>query len=81
MGAAIVGLPDAVLGEISCACVKLKPNYYVNSETLIDFIKTRAADNKVPDKVIIVDQFPMTASGKIRKVSLQQQLMQLLKAE
>ena len=78
---AIVGLPDTVLGEISCACVKIKPNYVVNGKDLLDFIKPRVADYKVPDKLIIMAEFPMTASGKIRKLSLQQELKGILEKE
>jgi fatty-acyl-CoA synthase len=81
MEVAIVGLPDTVLGEISCACVKLKPNASVQSQTLIEFVKGHVADYKVPDKLLIMDDFPMTASGKIRKVSLQELLKNSLKAE
>ncbi len=81
MEVAIVGLPDTVLGEISCACVKLKPKAAAKSRTLIEFVKQHVADYKVPDKLLIMDDFPMTASGKIKKVSLQEQLKETMKAE
>lgn len=70
----VVGLPDTAIGEISCACVKLKPNYVVEAQALIDYVKPRVADYKVPDKLIIMKEFPMSASGKIRKMYLQNQL-------
>lgn len=81
MEVAIVGLPDTVLGEISCACVKLKPNTVVESDALITFVEQHVADYKVPDKLLIMDEFPMTASGKIKKISLQSLLKDSLKAE
>lgn len=74
----IVGLPDTAIGEISCACVKLKPNYVVDAKSLIDYVKPRVADYKVPDKLIIMKEFPMTASGKIRKMFLQNQLRDVI---
>lgn len=76
MEAAVIGLPDKNLGELICACVKLKPNYHLDVETLNEYIKSNVSDYKVPDKIIIVDEIPMTASGKIRKISLQQQIQQ-----
>ncbi len=78
MEAAVIGLPDKNLGELICACVKLKPDNYLDAETLIEYIKANVSDYKVPDKLIIVDEIPMTASGKIRKISLQQQIQQYL---
>jgi fatty-acyl-CoA synthase len=71
---AIVGLPDSVLGEITCACILLKDNVTVSEEEMIEFVKGKVADYKVPDRVIFVNTFPMTPSGKIRKVELQQQI-------
>jgi fatty-acyl-CoA synthase len=79
--AAIVGLPDTVLGEISCACIKLKPNAVADQDSLLEFIKQKVANYKAPDKLIIMEDLPMTASGKIRKASLQEQLRERMKAE
>lgn len=74
MEAAVVGLPDSVLGEISCACVRIKPGARATEEELREFMQSRVADYKVPDKIVFLEEFPMTASGKIRKVDLQNQL-------
>ena len=81
MEVAIVGLPDTVLGEVSCACVKLKPSANLNETELQSYIKERVADYKVPDKILFVDELPMTASGKIKKVALQEQLKENMKTE
>jgi fatty-acyl-CoA synthase len=78
---AIVGLPDTVLGEISCAAIRLKPNATVTPEELREFIKSKVADYKVPDKIVFLQEFPMTASGKIKKVDLQESLKEHLGAE
>lgn len=68
---AIVGLPDSVLGEISCAAIKLKPGHLEDEESMKAFIKDKVADYKVPDKIVFLDQLPMTASGKIQKSRLE----------
>ncbi|MBM7717033.1 AMP-binding protein [Siminovitchia sp. FSL H7-0308] len=81
MEAAVVGLPDTVLGEISCACITLKPHSQMDEKDLFQFIRERIADYKVPDKMIILDEFPMTASGKIKKISLREELIENLEGE
>jgi fatty-acyl-CoA synthase len=81
MEAVVFGLPDTVIGEISCACVKLKPNYVVDEKALIDYIKPRVQHFNVPDKLFILNEFPMTASGKIRRMVLQNQLRESLSTE
>ncbi|GIN97326.1 hypothetical protein J6TS1_31960 [Siminovitchia terrae] len=78
---AVVGLPDTVLGEITCACIKLKADSKTSELRLLQFIKNEISDYKVPDKIILMDEFPMTASGKIRKISLQEQLAESLQGE
>lgn len=72
--ATIVGLPDTVLGEVSCAAIVLKEGATVTEEQLRAYIKERVADFKVPDLIVFLDKLPMTASGKISKVKLQEQL-------
>ncbi|WP_258000318.1 long-chain-fatty-acid--CoA ligase [Bacillus sp. Marseille-P3661] len=71
---AILGLPDTVLGEISCACIQLKAGTISSEEEMLSFIKEKVADYKVPDKIVFVEDFPMTPSGKIKKIELQSQL-------
>lgn len=78
MEVAIVGIPDEVLGERSCAAIRLKPGQKVTEEELKAFIKGKVADYKVPDLIVFVDQFPMTATGKISKVNLRQELIDRL---
>lgn len=75
---AIVGLPDTVLGEISCAAVTVKENSALTEESLKNFIQDKVADYKVPDIIVIVKELPMTASGKISKVKLQEVLKEKL---
>lgn len=71
---AVVGLPDTVLGEVSCAAITLKENSSWTENSLKDYIRDKVVYYKVPDIIVIVEDFPMTASGKISKVKLQQKL-------
>jgi len=80
-GVAIVEFPDATLGEIACACVKLEQNAKAGIDDLLSFVKGKVADYKVPDKLLIVEELPMTLSGKVKKVALQEQLKEKLNAE
>ena len=75
MEVAIVGLPDSVLGEITCACIRPRPGADVSIEEMKDFIASKVANYKVPDKIIFMDTFPLTPSGKIKKIELQNQLL------
>jgi len=76
---AIIGLPDTVLGEISCAVIKLKPGYSESESTMKEYIKDKVADFKVPDRIVFVEKFPMTASGKIIKQELKNIIGEQLK--
>jgi fatty-acyl-CoA synthase len=67
---AIVGLPDEILGEISCACVIPVEGAIVTGDEIKDFCREALADYKVPDLVRFLDDFPMTGSGKVRRVEL-----------
>ena len=67
---AVVGLPHEVLGEVACACVVPVEGAIVTGEEIKDFCREVMADYKVPDLVRFLDGFPMTGSGKVRRVEL-----------
>jgi fatty-acyl-CoA synthase len=67
---AVVGLPDEVLGEITCACIVPVEGAIVTGEEIKEFCEEALADYKVPDLVRFLDSFPMTGSGKIRRIEL-----------
>jgi acyl-CoA synthetase (AMP-forming)/AMP-acid ligase II len=71
---AIVGLPDPVLGERSCACIKLRDGHDATADELLDYVRGQVADYKVPDRIVFVATLPTTASGKVRKIYLAEQL-------
>jgi fatty-acyl-CoA synthase len=67
---AVVGLPDEVMGEVSCACIVPVEGAIVTGGEIKDFCREVLADYKVPDLVRFLDSFPMTGSGKVRRVEL-----------
>lgn len=69
---AIVPMPDPVLGERACAFVTLAPGAdTVSLEELCDHLMERKiAKNKLPEKLVVVDEMPLTPTRKIIKGKL-----------
>lgn len=66
--AAVVGVPDPVLGEKIKAVVFPMPCHTITAEEVVEFCRGKIADYKVPDYVIISDTpLPMNPGGKIVK--------------
>jgi fatty-acyl-CoA synthase len=63
----IVGVPDPVMGEAVMAFVIPRPGQALTPEEVIAFARGRIANFKVPRYVEIVEQFPLTGSGKVQK--------------
>ena len=76
--AAVVAYPDPRLTEVPIAFVILKAGASVSGEELVTRMKHRIASFKIPRHVIFVEAFPMTSSGKIRKIELRAQARTLL---
>ena len=73
LDAAVVAYPDPRLAEVPVAFVILQTNAALTAQTLLERMKGRVASFKIPRHVIFVESFPMTSSGKIRKVELRAQ--------
>jgi acyl-CoA synthetase (AMP-forming)/AMP-acid ligase II len=68
---AVVGLADPVLGEIGAAVVVAVPALAVPElAELRAFCSSRLADYKAPDRLVVVDQLPLTAMAKVDKRAL-----------
>ncbi|WDL95672.1 class I adenylate-forming enzyme family protein [Alicyclobacillus sp. ALC3] len=67
---AVVGVPDPVLGERSCACITLKPGESITPEEARTYCREHLADYKVPDFVEVMEALPLNSSGKIYKLQL-----------
>jgi acyl-CoA synthetase (AMP-forming)/AMP-acid ligase II len=69
---AVVGLPDARLTEVPVAFVQRRAGVSLSADDVIARCRGKVASFKVPRHVLFIDAFPMTASGKIRKVELRE---------
>ncbi|XP_061740886.1 medium-chain acyl-CoA ligase ACSF2, mitochondrial-like [Nerophis ophidion] len=74
----VVGVKDERLGEQVCACIRLKEGQACTAEEIRTFCKGQISYFKIPHYVVFVDDFPMTASKKVKKnvlkVEMEQQL-------
>jgi fatty-acyl-CoA synthase len=69
-GVALIGVPDEKWGEVPWAILTMAGGATVTLEQVRAHLDNRVARYKMPKNVIIVDEFPRTASGKIRKADL-----------
>lgn len=68
----IIGVPSEKFGEEVMAWVKLRKGFNVTEDELLNYCKERIAHYKVPKFWKFVEEFPMTISGKIRKVEMRE---------
>lgn len=75
LGSAVVGRPDRDKGQMPVAFIRLRAEHAatVSADTLHAWCREQMAVYKVPE-IRIVDELPLTATGKVRKVELQAQL-------
>jgi acyl-CoA synthetase (AMP-forming)/AMP-acid ligase II len=71
---AVVGKPDDMWGETVAAFVRLTPDCAVTEAELHAYCRTHLAAYKTPATWLFVDEFPLTASGKVRKKLLRERL-------
>ena len=70
----VIGVPDAQYGEELMACIILEPGAEpLDASALADFCRGRLAHYKIPRYVDIRASFPMTVSGKVRKVEMREE--------
>jgi fatty-acyl-CoA synthase len=76
--AQVIGVPDEKYGEVPAAFVILKEDAEITAEEIVDYTKSKIARYKVPQYIFFVDEFPLTASGKIQKYKLAEIAKKLL---
>jgi len=69
---AVVGVPDARMGEVGHAFIQRRPEVPVDATALVAFVRERLASYKVPRSVTFVDEFPLTSNGKVQKFRLRE---------
>jgi len=73
----VIGVDDDVFGEVAAAYIIPREGMTIDPQEIVDFCVGEIANFKVPRYVEIVDDFPMTQSGKVQKFKLRE----LAKAE
>jgi fatty-acyl-CoA synthase len=68
--AAVFGIPDERFGEIVCAWVRVRGN--VDADELLAWCKANISHQKVPARLRVVQEFPMTVTGKIQKFAMRE---------
>ncbi len=73
---AVVSYPDERLTEVPVAFVQKTGELDMAEDSLIDYCRGKVATFKIPRHVLFIDELPMTASGKIRKVELRKSALE-----
>jgi fatty-acyl-CoA synthase len=80
--AQVVGVPDKNYGEEICAWIRMKPGRPpLDADAVRAFANDKLAHYKIPRYVHVVDEFPMTVTGKVRKVDMRKESVRLLGLE
>jgi len=73
---ALVGLPDPVFGERACACIILQPGTTLGFDELIAYLRQqKIASFKLPERLEIMAEFPVSPVGKILKRELREKVL------
>jgi fatty-acyl-CoA synthase len=76
----VFGVEDPKMGEEVCAWIQLKEGQTATEEQIRDFCKGQISHFKIPRYIRFVDEFPMTVTGKIRKIEMRAMMAEELKA-
>jgi fatty-acyl-CoA synthase len=77
----VAGVPSKKYGEQVGAFIKLKNGAKIEEADVQEFCRGQIARYKIPKYVFFVDEFPMTASGKIQKYKLRDWSLELLEKQ
>ncbi len=79
LDAQVIGVPDAKYGEELMVWVRLRAGApALTAESLREFCVGQLAHYKIPRYVYIADEFPMTVTGKVRKVEMRERSVEIL---
>ena len=79
--AQVVGIPDSFMGEEVASLIRLKPGEEAEEAELLDYLRDGISRHKIPRHIRFVTSFPLTASGKVKKFELREQLIKELGLE
>jgi fatty-acyl-CoA synthase len=70
----VIGVPDEKYGEELCAWVRMREGAQpLDAEKVRGFATGKLAHYKIPRYVMVVEEFPMTVTGKVRKVEMREE--------
>ncbi len=69
---AVFGVPHQRWGEAVCAAVQGAPDVALDEAEIIEYCKEHLAGYQVPKKIFIIDAFPLTGTGKVKKAELRE---------
>ncbi len=75
----VFGVPDLRMGEEVCAWVKLRKGATATADEIRDYCKGQISHYKIPRYVRFVDEYPMTVTGKIRKIEMSEMMAEELR--
>jgi non-ribosomal peptide synthetase component E (peptide arylation enzyme) len=79
---AVVGMPDKILGERTCAYVVTKPGFKATLEQIVSFLKSKGASTlQLPERIEVIEELPMTKVGKVDKKKLREEIKKRLEGE
>lgn len=73
---AVIGLPDPRLGESNCLCVVPQPGHTPTLQTFVDLLREKVAIYKLPERLVLMESFPMTPTGKFQRHALVKQILE-----
>jgi fatty-acyl-CoA synthase len=79
--AQVVGVPDQRYGEVVAAFVIAREGAALDEEAIRGFCQGKIAHFKIPRHVLVVDEFPMTVTGKVQKFKLREHAIEWLDLE
>jgi fatty-acyl-CoA synthase len=79
--AAVISAAHAKWEERPVLIVTPKQGASIDEEEMLDFLRPRVARWWLPDRVLTVEQMPMTATGKIRKATLRAEYRDVLQQD
>lgn len=82
MEVSVVGIPDAVMGEKACACVIPREGRSLSFEELVGYLRSMEIEtHKLPERLELMDGFPMSEGKKVQKYRLREMIVEKMKKE
>ena len=72
--ASVIGVPDARKGEQPMAFVSANEGEKIDEKALLQFVRSKLADYKVPRKIVLLAEIPKGATGKLQRIGLAEKL-------